>query len=76
MNKAVVVAGSGVTLGGILLFTMYLLQPLPVNCGAQGCQRPSDDLYMTTMLPSFVLTGGIWMILMGMKRKHPAAKTS
>jgi hypothetical protein len=70
MNKVIVVIGIVICLGGVILFAVVLSQQPPTNENSvrRNPNEPPDALYFTPALPIFVLSSGIWMIAIGIKR--------
>jgi hypothetical protein len=71
MNKVIVIIGIIICLSGVILFVVVLSQqPPPVNENPVrgGPNELPDALYFTPVLPIFVLSSGIWMIAIGIKR--------
>jgi hypothetical protein len=69
MNKVIVVIGIILCLSGVILFALVLLQPpTDENLVRRNPNELPDALYFTSLLPVFVLSGGIWMIAVGIKR--------
>jgi hypothetical protein len=70
MNKVIVSIGIILCLSGVILFALVLSQP-PANDESsvtRNSNEPPDTLYFTSLLPIFVLSSGIWMIAVGIKR--------
>jgi hypothetical protein len=72
MNKVIVVIGILICLGAVVLFAVVLSQqpppPTDENPVRRNPNEPPDTLYFTPVLPVFVLSSGIWMIAVGIKR--------
>ncbi len=71
MNKVIVVIGIIICVSGVILFGVVLSQP-PTNDENLVRRNPNelpDALYFTPVLPIFVLSGGVWMIVVGSKRR-------
>jgi hypothetical protein len=68
MNKAIVIIGISLCLSGIILFALVLSQPPTENPVRRNSNELSDNLYLTSFLPIFILSSGIWMIAVGIRR--------
>jgi energy-converting hydrogenase Eha subunit A len=71
MNKVIVVIGILICLSAVVLFAVVLSQqPPPTNENPvrRNQNELPDALYFTPVLPIFVLSSGIWMIAVGIKR--------
>jgi hypothetical protein len=71
MNKVIVVIGILICLSAVVLFAVVLSQqPPPTNENPvrRNPNEPPNTLYFTPILPVFVLSSGIWMIAVGIKR--------
>jgi hypothetical protein len=71
MNKVIVVIGILICLSAVVLFAVVLSQQPPPTNENPVTRNPNelpDALYFTPVLPIFVLSSGIWMIAVGIKR--------
>jgi hypothetical protein len=69
MNKVIVVIGIIICLSGVILFAVVLSQPpTNENLVRRNPNEQPDAIYFTSLLPIFMLSGGIWMIVIGIKR--------
>jgi hypothetical protein len=69
MNRIIVVIGIVLCVSGVILFAVILSQPpTDENPVRQNPNELPNALYFTSLLPIFVLSVGIWLIVMGIKR--------
>ena len=69
MNKKLLTIGIVITLTGFIFFAIIMLQPPNIKCVGNICeQKPPEGLYVTSLLPIFLLSTGIWMVVLGFKK--------
>jgi hypothetical protein len=69
MNRVIVVIGIIICISGVILLQVVLSQPpADENPIERNPYELPNALYFTPVLPIFVLSGGIWMVAVGIKR--------
>ena len=69
MNRVIFIIGIVICLSGVILFGVVLSQPpTDDNPVRRNPNELPNALYFTSLLPIFVLSVGVWLIVMGIKR--------
>ncbi len=69
MNKKLVILGSAIIALTALLFWMVNAQPPTKECLANCGFMNTGNLYLTSLLPLTLGTLGIWLFVVGMRRR-------
>jgi hypothetical protein len=69
MNRMIVIIGIILCIIGIILLAVVLSQPpTDENPVRQNPNELPNALYFTSLLPIFVLSVGVWLFVVGIKR--------
>jgi hypothetical protein len=69
MNRMIVIIGLILCIIGVILLAVVLSQPpTDENPVRQNPNELPNALYFTSLLPIFVLSVGIWLFVVGIKR--------